>query len=391
MSQPHVLPTERGHNVFMKDFHTDIRYGDSLIDMLQDVQDLPKRKKCDLINRFLQKRSHRVGILYGLPGTGKNTVMLQVISGMSAEDFDRTAYIEIADHDTMSNLEEDLKVLWHKGYRFIFIHEITRMPDFINTASDLSDCYAMIGMKIILSGSDSLSFRFAADDQLYDRDAMFLTTKISYGEHCEILGECRTEDYLRSGGTLYGDSNPFRNQETAMEYIRRAVCKNLTSSFCKYNCRNDYRKLNSLLEKGLLEKATECVIKETAVKYAQTALGTRYEDISVRLNEQMEMLQKEKETLGVTDRQVDVILQFLREMDVVSLHPDDANSFQYIKNPRYYFVQTGMCYRLTENLVNGYPNVQAEVVLKAVQNTMCAERGLSDIGEDETQGFKPTM
>ena len=373
------------------EFHTDIRCGDALIDMLQEVRELPKRKTCDRINRFLQKHSHRVGILYGLPGTGKNTIMLQIIEGMSDEEFDRTAYIEIAEQDTMPELEEDLKALWRMGYRHIFIHEITRMPDFINTSSDLSDNYAMMGMKIILSGSDSLSFRFAADDQLYDRVTMFRTTNISYEEHSTVLGECSTEEYLRSGGTLCGDNNPFRNRKAAIEYIRKAVCENLTCSFGKYDCRNDYRKLNSLLENGLLEKATKCVIKEMANKYAKASIGTEHDEISELLDGQIELLQKEKEALGVTERQAEVILQFLREMDVLSLHPDDAESFPYIRNPRYLFVQPGMCYRLTEHLVTGYTHAQAETILDAVQSRLCAERGLTDISRDETQGFHPTL
>ena len=43
-----------------------------------------------------------------------------------------------------------------------FIDEVTLMPDFIDSAALFSDIYAAQGMKIVLSGTDSLGFLVCA-------------------------------------------------------------------------------------------------------------------------------------------------------------------------------------------------------------------------------------
>ena len=60
------------------------------------------------------------------------------------------------------------------------LDEITLLSDFINTAAILSDIYSMIGMKIIMSGTDSLGFIMADSDELYDRNIMLHTSFISF-------------------------------------------------------------------------------------------------------------------------------------------------------------------------------------------------------------------
>ena len=50
------------------------------------------------------------------------------------------------------------------GFRYIFIDEITLMSDFIEGAALFSDVFATCGMKIVLSGTDSLGFMFTEDE-----------------------------------------------------------------------------------------------------------------------------------------------------------------------------------------------------------------------------------
>ena len=50
--------------------------------------------------------------------------------------------------------------------RDIFIDEVTLMDDFIEGAALLSDIYAASGMKIVLSGTDSLGFWISKSNQL---------------------------------------------------------------------------------------------------------------------------------------------------------------------------------------------------------------------------------
>ena len=54
-----------------------------------------------------------------------------------------------------------------QGFRYVFIDEVTLLSDFIEGAALFSDIFASSGMKIVLSGTDSLGFLFAEDDGGY--------------------------------------------------------------------------------------------------------------------------------------------------------------------------------------------------------------------------------
>lgn len=79
---------------------------------------------------------------------------------------------------------------------------MTLFSDFIEGAALLSDIFAASGMKIVLSGTDSLGFLFAEDEQLYDRCFMLHTTFIPYREFAGVLGINGIDEYIRYGGTM---------------------------------------------------------------------------------------------------------------------------------------------------------------------------------------------
>ncbi|MFR3350861.1 MAG: hypothetical protein ACLTR5_01210 [Oscillospiraceae bacterium] len=76
------------------------------------------------------------------------------------------------------------------------------MRDFIDSAALFSDVFAAMGMKIILSGTDSLGFWLAMDQELYDRAKPIHTTFIPYREYSRLLGIDSIDEYIRYGGTL---------------------------------------------------------------------------------------------------------------------------------------------------------------------------------------------
>ena len=90
--------------------------------------------------------------------------------------------------DTLSDINADLKTLEAKGYKYVFVDEVTLMEDFIEGAALFSDIYAGSGMKLVLSGTDSLGFIFTKHEQLYDRCIMLHTTFIPYREFENVLG-----------------------------------------------------------------------------------------------------------------------------------------------------------------------------------------------------------
>ena len=99
-------------------------------------------------------------------------------------------------------MNRDLKALEAQGFRYVFLDEVTLMEDFIEGAALFSDVFAACGMKIVLSGTDSLGFLFTEDEQLYDRCILLHTTFIPYREFESVLGIHGIDEYIRYGGTM---------------------------------------------------------------------------------------------------------------------------------------------------------------------------------------------
>lgn len=110
----------------------------------------------------------KVFILYGLRRTGKTTLIRQIILELSESDFNKAAFIQVTSKDSLSDIDEDLRLLEKNGYKYVFLDEMTLMEDFIEGSALFSDIYASSGMKIVLSGTDSLGFAFSKEEQLYD-------------------------------------------------------------------------------------------------------------------------------------------------------------------------------------------------------------------------------
>ena len=195
------LPARDGQN--NQQFETKVRTGSALAGMASGVRGLEKREIYHQIPRYLYGTvKTRVCVIYGLRRTGKTTMLLQAIADMSEENFSKAAYIKLRTGDEIDSLTRDLDRLYQAGYRYIFLDEVTLMEDFIDSAALLSDIYVPMGMRIVLSGTDSLGFWFARDNELYDRERTFHTTFIPYREYSRLLGIHSIDEYIRYGGTL---------------------------------------------------------------------------------------------------------------------------------------------------------------------------------------------
>ena len=152
------------------EFNTHVILGNELKNLVIDSNKLNKRKCYDVILNYLNDSNYgKVFILYGLRRTGKTTLIKQIISNMNLDIFNKTAFIQITRKDSFASFNKDLKLLQSEGYKYIFIDEVTFMEDFIEGAALLADIYASSGMKIVLSGADSLGFWITKSNELYDR------------------------------------------------------------------------------------------------------------------------------------------------------------------------------------------------------------------------------
>ena len=158
-------------------FKTNILISDNLKAFIQSAASLKSRPCLKQMQLFLDSGTQsRVFILYGLRRTGKTTLIQQAITSFNQSQFEKTVFIQISPEDTLSAVNHDMKILLEQGYKYVFIDEVTLLEDFIEGAAVFSDIYASSGMKIVLSGTDSLGFLFSSDDSLYDRCEMLHTT-----------------------------------------------------------------------------------------------------------------------------------------------------------------------------------------------------------------------
>ena len=248
---------------------TNIRIGNELRNFTHGVLKYKRRECFRTLSDFIYNDdSEKVFILYGLRRTGKTTLIRQVISSMSDEEFSKAAFIQITPGNTLADVNKDLKKLEANGFRYIFIDEVTLMSDFIEGAALFSDVFATCGMKIVLSGTDSLGFMFTEDEQLYDRCIMLHTTFIPYREFESVLGINGIDEYIRYGGTMsmsgthYNEDSTFTSKKKTDEYLNTAIAHNIQHSLKYYQNEGHFRNLYSLYQKNELTSAINRVVED---------------------------------------------------------------------------------------------------------------------------------
>lgn len=256
------------------DYITNIRIGSALRNFTHGVLKYKRRECFRTLSDFIYNDdSEKVFILYGLRRTGKTTLIRQVISSMSDEEFSRAAFIQITPGNTLADVNKDLKRLEANGFRYIFIDEVTLMSDFIEGAALFSDVFATCGMKIVLSGTDSLGFMFTEDEQLYDRCIMLHTTFIPYREFESVLGIKGIDEYIRYGGTMsmsgthYNEDSTFTSKKKTDEYLNAAIAHIIQHSLKYYQNEGHFRNLYSLYQKNELTSVINRVVEDMNHKF----------------------------------------------------------------------------------------------------------------------------
>ena len=226
------------------DFKTDIKTGAQLLNFCESVAKWEKRECFSTLHDYIYgENNDRVLILYGLRRTGKTTLVRQAIGEMPATMQSKTAFIQLSSRLTLADVNHDLKLLESLGYRYVFIDEVTLLSDFIEGAALFSDIFAAGGMKIVLSGTDSLGFVFSEDEQLYDRCQLLHTTFIPYREFEHVLGVHGIDNFIEYGGTM---SRLFATKKSADDYVDSAIARNIQHSLRCYQHEGHFRSLQQL-------------------------------------------------------------------------------------------------------------------------------------------------
>ena len=370
------------------EFHTNVVTGAGLQALANSVAKYGKRDCFSTLQKFVNgSYDGKICILYGLRRTGKTTLLFQMLSELPIE---KTAYIKVQTIDDMSRLTKDLKALFELGYRYVFIDEITLLSDFIDTAAVLSDVFSMMGMKIVVSGTDSLGFAMANRDELYDRSVTIHTSFIPFREYARLLNIRSVDSYIEYGGTLKMenmsfddpdaafDEVAFRDDESTRKYIDTAISRNIQHTLKNDHYGEYFNQLRELYEKGELTNvinrivqhmnhrfvlrvvedefkshdfgsAKELLLHDLPAERATVLYDVDEKQILERLKAIIEVKEKSETTVPITQEHIDKVKKYLLMLDLIVNCPERYESGKQAEH--IVFSQPGMRYAIAKALV----------------------------------------
>ena len=370
------------------EFHTNVVTGTGLQALANSVAKYGKRDCFSTLQKFVAgSYDGKICILYGLRRTGKTTLLFQMLSELPIE---KTAYIKVQTIDDMSRLTKDLKALFELGYRYVFIDEITLLSDFIDTAAVLSDVFSMMGMKIVVSGTDSLGFAMANRDELYDRSVTIHTSFIPFREYARLLNIRSVDSYIEYGGTLKMenmsfddpdaafDEVAFRDDESTRKYIDTAISRNIQHTLKNDHYGEYFNQLRELYEKGELTNvinrivqhmnhrfvlrvvedefkshdfgsAKELLLHDLPAERATVLYDVNEKQILERLKAIIEVKEKSETTVPITQEHIDKVKKYLLMLDLIVNCPERYESGKQAEH--IVFSQPGMRYAIAKALV----------------------------------------
>ena len=372
----------------MPEFYTNVVTGTGLQALANSVAKYGKRDCFSTLQKFVTgSYDGKICILYGLRRTGKTTLLFQMLSELPIE---KTAYIKVQTTDDMSRLTKDLKALFELGYRYVFIDEITLLNDFIDTAAVLSDVFSMMGMKIVVSGTDSLGFAMANRDELYDRSVTIHTSFIPFREYARLLNIRSVDSYIEYGGTLKMenmsfddpdaafDEVAFRDDESTRKYIDTAISRNIQHTLKNDHYGEYFNQLRELYEKGELTNvinrivqhmnhrfvlrvvedefkshdfgsAKELLLHDLPAERATVLYDVNEKQILERLKAIIEVKEKSETTVPITQEHIDKVKKYLLMLDLIVNCPERYESGKQAEH--IVFSQPGMRYAIAKALV----------------------------------------
>ena len=370
------------------EFYTNVVTGAGLQALANSVAKYGKRNCFSTLQKFVTgSYDGKICILYGLRRTGKTTLLFQMLSELPIE---KTAYIKVQTTDDMSRLTKDLKALYELGYRYAFIDEITLLSDFIDTAAVLSDVFSMMGMKIVVSGTDSLGFAMANRDELYDRSVTIHTSFIPFREYARLLNIRSVDSYIEYGGTLKMenmsfddpdaafDEVAFRDDESTRKYIDTAISRNIQHTLKNDHYGEYFNQLRELYEKGELTNvinrivqhmnhrfvlrvvedefkshdfgsAKELLLHDLPAERATVLYDVNEKQILERLKAIIEVKEKSETTVLITQEHIDKVKKYLLMLDLIVNCPERYESGKQAEH--IVFSQPGMRYAIAKALV----------------------------------------
>ena len=384
------------------EFKMSALFGEALLNMAQTASQYERRDCFSKIQDFLKTpAADKVCLVFGLRRTGKTTLLKQLVLAMNEEEQKSAIYIKASTENTIEELNADLKLANKLKYKYVLIDEITLIEKFIDNAALLSDVYAVQGMKIVLSGTDSLGFWFTQNEELYDRAVTIHTTFVPFREYSRLLKIDDIDEYIRYGGTLKaGETNfedsdvnafdaSFRTDESTRRYIDTAIAQNIQHSLKCYDRGNHFRNLIDLYKKDELTNAINRIIEDMNQAFTvdvitrdfkSSDLGSAKDllrrekdetkrtdfldtfdasEVTKKLMEILKIRNKERQTIEIEEVHIQEITEYLKALDLLEIVYTENIPISNKKQERIIFTQSGMRFCQAQVLV--YSLMQDEV------------------------------
>ena len=384
------------------EFKMSTLYGEALLNMAQTASQYERRDCFSKIQDFLKTpAADKVCLVFGLRRTGKTTLLKQLVLAMNEEEQKSAIYIKASTENTIEELNADLKIANKLKYKYVLIDEITLIEKFIDNAALLSDVYAVQGMKIVLSGTDSLGFWFAQNEELYDRAVTVHTTFVPFREYSRLLKIHDIDEYIRYGGTLKaGETNfedtdanafdaSFRTDESTRRYIDTAIAQNIQHSLKCYDRGNHFRNLIDLYKKDELTNAINRIIEDMNQAFTvdvitrdfnSSDLGSAKDllrrekdetkrtdfldtfdasEVTKKLMDILKIRNKERQSIEIKEVHIQEITEYLKALDLLQIVYTENIPISNKKEERIIFTQSGMRFCQAQVLV--YSLMQDEV------------------------------
>lgn len=292
-------------------------------------------------NYIRNSSSNKVVAISGLRGVGKTVGLLQVLRFIN--NYNDSVFINI-DREISC---EDLKSLIDSNFsnkKYIFIDEVTRVIDFLNSSSFLYDSYSSIGINVIISGTDSLGLIKSSASALYHRVFNISCTFISYPDANRTCN-MSFDEYMKMGGLYKADS--LTDFPELCDYIDTAIIDNIYNTLIRSNNAsaisslkalfNDRVKLRSIVFKVLYAVGYHSIQRVSSISVKREInifdlLNNSYSDVNRIICDNLGIASD----LSITQNEVILVLNVLQDLGVLyklTNIANDSDVLYYITNP----------------------------------------------------------
>lgn len=347
-----------------KGFRTSPVLGMCLKPRAEDCAGMERRECYGILDAYLKNDEPKVCVLYGLRYTGKSTMMCQAMLDMGDKELARTAFIRADSRYDVRDVELDISRLAEMGYRTVFIDEATKLRDFHLCCSSMFYNEVRSGMRIVMSGTDSLGFWMAEDDELYGEAVMVHTTVIPYREHSRLIGTDDIDDYIELGGTLrkgmldveravLRDEIPFGSEESSRRYSTLAIARNIQNSLERIPTSPLWGVLYDLYRSKELTNVINRVVEDFNHRFLEEVIERDFSSNDSDDVDSVEMYGVVMEALGILNRRdatqpvsqnvLSVLRSYLEALEVLEI----GSEYRYeggtwVRGERNLMIQPGM-------------------------------------------------